>query len=69
VLNFSEDDVLKGFFEVGDDVEDNMHFVISQKRKCNVVITNDLKGYTKFDIIAVAPNNTNYLKSLLKINY
>ena len=67
VLSFTENDIWESFNANGDDVEDSMHFAISQKRKCNVVITNDLNGYKKFDIIAVTPDNTNYLKSLLKI--
>ena len=66
LIDFSEKDVNQSFLQTGNDVEDNIHYVLSQKKDCKIIITNDIKGFRKFDnIIVVSPLDMAYLKKLI----
>jgi predicted nucleic acid-binding protein len=68
VLDFSLQDITNGFLHAGCDVEDNIHFAISEKVNCNVVITNDIAGYSELGIEVVTPKDLAYMKDVLQIN-
>jgi len=66
VIEFSDKDMLSSFEQSGDDVEDNMHYILSKKKKCTIVVTNDKMGFSTFrDIVVVKPNKLGYLKNLI----
>jgi predicted nucleic acid-binding protein len=49
------------------DVEDNVHYVLSQKLKCDIIITNNTSDYRYFaDIITVAPKETRKIRRIIK---
>lgn len=52
-LDFEEKDVMNSFEKSGDDIEDNMQYVISQKVGCGIIISNDKSGFLKFPNVFV----------------
>ncbi|GHU78972.1 hypothetical protein FACS1894145_2140 [Bacteroidia bacterium] len=56
VLDLSVDDVKKGFNLLNNDVEDNVHYVLSQKMKCDAIFTNNKKDFVFFDVSAIIPD-------------
>ena len=57
VLDLSFSDIKSGFNHLNNDIEDNVHYVLSQKMKCNAILTNNIKDFTFFkDISAIEPN-------------
>jgi predicted nucleic acid-binding protein len=67
ILDFTKADLDTGFDMECSDIEDGIHYTISEKRNCNIIITNDTKGFSTFDIIAVKPSQISLLRHLLKI--
>ena len=65
-IDFSEKDMLQGYLETGYDIEDRMHYVLSKKKNCKIIITNDNRGFLTFtDIIVVRPNKLGTLRNLI----
>jgi len=57
VLDLSLSDIKAGFNHLNNDIEDNVHYVLSQKMKCNAILTNNIKDFTFFkDITAIETN-------------
>ena len=57
VLDLSFSDIKLSFNHLNSDIEDNVHYVLSQKMKCNAIITNNIKDFAFFkDISAIEPN-------------
>ena len=57
ILDLSFSDIKAGFIHLNSDIEDNVHYVLSQKMKCNAILTNNIKDFTFFkDITVVEPN-------------
>jgi len=67
VLHFTEQDIQDGFMKDGNDVEDNIHFAISQKMNCNVIITNDFDGFSELGVEIVKPEELGYMKAILQL--
>ncbi len=67
ILDFTKADLDTGFDTEGSDIEDGIHYTISEKRNCNIIITNDTNGFSTFDVIAVKPSQMSRLRNLLKI--
>ena len=66
LIDFSERDFYKGIALESEDVEDNIHYFLSQKKNCNLIITNDTKGFSNFyNIIALKPKQLSYLRNLI----
>ena len=66
LIDFAENDFYKSISLEGEDVEDNIHYFLSQKKKCNLIITNDTKGFSNFyNIIALKPAQLSYLRNLI----
>jgi len=57
VLDLLLSDIKSGFHHLNSDLEDNVHYVLSQKMKCNAILTNNIKDFAFFkDIAAIEPN-------------
>jgi len=67
LIDFSESDFYKGIALGSEDVEDNIHYFLSQKKNCNLIITNDTKGFSNFyNIIVLKPTQLSYLRNLIR---
>jgi predicted nucleic acid-binding protein len=65
VLDLSYSDVKAGFNLMNSDIEDSVHYILSQKAKCDAILTNNLKDFVFFkDAVLITPNLCN-LKSIL----
>jgi predicted nucleic acid-binding protein len=59
ILDLSMADVKDGFNYLNGDIEDSVHYVLSQKKKCDAIITNNRKDFVFFkDIDTFIPNLT-----------
>jgi len=57
VLDLSLSDIKEGFNHLNSDIEDNIHFVLSQKMKCDAILTNNKKDFVFFkDLISIDSN-------------
>ena len=57
VLDLTLSDIELAFIHLNSDIEDNVHYVLSQKMKCNAIITNNIKDFAFFkDFSAIEPN-------------
>jgi predicted nucleic acid-binding protein len=66
VLDLSLSDIKAGFKLLNSDVEDSIHYVLSQKMKCDAILTNNRKDFVFFKEIDVLSTNLNLLKSDIK---
>jgi predicted nucleic acid-binding protein len=57
-LNVSDSDIKEAFLLDNKDIEDNIHYIISRKRKCDIIITANKKDFNFTDIIAVLPEKS-----------
>jgi predicted nucleic acid-binding protein len=57
-LNVSDSDIKEAFLLENKDVEDNIHYIVSRKRKCEMIITANKKDFNFTDIIAVLPKKS-----------
>ncbi|MDR2475477.1 MAG: type II toxin-antitoxin system VapC family toxin [Bacteroidales bacterium] len=67
IVDFTKKDLDKVYLYFNNDIEDNIHYVLSQKAKCNIIITNNISDYSYFkNIIAVSPKNYSFLRKSIK---
>jgi len=69
IMDLSVEDISKSFDKEikGDDVEDRIHYIESQKFSCSTIITNDIGHYNNFFGIRVfSPIDIPYMKKYLK---
>jgi len=65
-IDFSEKDMLQSYLETGCDIEDRMHYILSKKKNCKIIITNDKRGFLTFtDVIVVNPSKLGTLRNLI----
>ena len=58
ILDFTKEDISNSLRETGADIEDNIQYVISKKKKCFTFVTNNIKDYRVFgDIQVLKPQN------------
>jgi len=62
VLDLSLSDIKAGFRHLNSDIEDNVHYVLSQKMKCNAILTNNIKDFAFFKDVAAIESNLSLLK-------
>ena len=56
----------QSYLESGCDIEDRMHYVLSKKKNCRIIITSDNHGFITFnDVIVVKPNKLGVLRNLI----
>ena len=53
VTNLTDSDITEGFSYANKDIEDNIHYVLSKKMKCDAIITNNVSDFDYFKDIAV----------------
>jgi predicted nucleic acid-binding protein len=66
VLDLSFVDIKAGFDLLNSDIEDNIHYILSQKMKCDAILTNNRKDFVFFKDIDTISTNMNVLKSDLQ---
>jgi len=66
VLDLSLSDIKTGFNHLNNDIEDNVHYVLSQKMKCNAILTNNIKDFTFFKDIAAIETNLALIKQKIQ---
>jgi predicted nucleic acid-binding protein len=62
VLDLSLSDIKAGFNHLNNDVEDSVHYVLSQKMKCDAILTNNTKDFTYFKDVVLLDANLAFLK-------
>ena len=53
IIDFTNRDIDAALVETGGDIEDNVLFVLAQKQKCSIIVTNNYKDYRLFYNISV----------------
>jgi predicted nucleic acid-binding protein len=67
VIDLSSDDVKAGFQYQSKDIEDNVHYVLSQKLKCSIIITNNISDYSYFrNILSLSPSDITSIRRIVK---
>jgi len=66
VLDLSFSDIKTSFNHLNSDIEDNVHYVLSQKAKCNAILTNNIKDFTFFKDVSVIEPNLALLKQKIR---
>ena len=66
VLNLSLSDIKVGFTHLNSDIEDSVHYVLSQKMKCDAILTNNRRDFVFFKDIAIIKSNLSYLKQKIQ---
>lgn len=52
-INFNELDVYEAIDMENPDIEDNIQYVLSQKKHCQFIVTNNIKDYTKYRLVNI----------------
>lgn len=67
VLDLTEADIDNGMLEQGRDLEDSIHYVLSQKAGCSAVLTNNLGDFSCFKKVRkLDPANFGTIKQRIK---
>jgi len=67
IIDLVGKDVENSFEQLNKDVEDNVHYVLSKKLKCNMIITNNTSDFAYFlDTIALSPKNITSIRKMIK---
>lgn len=53
IIDFTNRDIDAALVETGGDIEDYVQFVLAQKQKCSIIVTNNYKDYRLFYNISV----------------
>jgi len=62
VLDLTLSDIKTGFKLSNSDIEDSVHYVLSQKMKCDAILTNNTKDFKEFNDISLLDTNLVLLK-------
>jgi predicted nucleic acid-binding protein len=62
VIDLSFFDITTGFNFLNGDIEDNVHYVLSQKMKCDAILTNNRKDFVFFKDVSTIKSDLSYLK-------
>ncbi|MDR2684444.1 MAG: hypothetical protein LBB53_03565 [Prevotellaceae bacterium] len=62
-LDLSMNEIKEALKSENRDIEDSVHYFLSKKSKCDIILTNNISDFTFFPIAAVLPN----LKTIKKI--
>jgi predicted nucleic acid-binding protein len=66
IIDLTLDDIDKSRNENGNDVEDCVHAVLSKKKKCFAILTNNISDFSSFKDICILPISLGYLKTVVK---
>ena len=53
IIDFTNNDINAAISATGDDIEDNVQYVLAKKQKCRIIITNNYKDYRAFQSVQV----------------
>ena len=62
ILDLSMADIENGFKALNKDIEDSIHYFLSQKRKCNAILTNNTSDFIEFKDIKLLEPKVGLLK-------
>lgn len=67
ILNLTIDDIYEGFKSDSEDIEDGTHYALSQKKKCNTILTNNVSDFSNFtSVVKISPRlGLGQIKSLV----
>jgi predicted nucleic acid-binding protein len=66
IIDLLSNDVKNGFKHPNNDVEDNVHYELSKKLKCNIIITNNTSDFAYFiDTVALSPQNITGIRKMI----
>ena len=65
VIDLTMNDVLSAKSKAGDDLEDCIHYVLSKKRKCDAIITNNVADFIGYDDVKIIKPNIKLLKTTI----
>jgi len=63
ILDLSLSDIKEGFNLLNSDIKDSVHYVLSQKKKCDAILTNNKKDFIFFKDIETISTDLGVLKS------
>ena len=66
VLDLSYSDIKEGFKSLNKDIEDSIHYFVSQKMKCDAIFTNNKSDFVCFNNISLIDNNVVRLKQRVR---
>lgn len=66
VIDLTLDDIIKSRDEIGKDVEDCVHAVMSKKKKCDAIITNNLSDFYAIKNVQILPVGIGLLKKIVQ---
>jgi predicted nucleic acid-binding protein len=66
VLDLSYSDIQDGLKSLNQDIEDSIHYFISQKMQCDAIFTNNKSDFIYFNNISLIDNNVVRLKQRVK---
>jgi len=66
VLDLSLSDITTGFSLLNRDIEDSVHYVLSQKMKCDAILTNNKKDFLFFNDISIIGTNISLMKQKIQ---
>ena len=67
IIDLAGKDVESSFEQLNKDVEDNVHYVLSKKLKCDIIITNNTSDFAYFwDTVALSPKNIPNIRKMIK---
>jgi len=66
IIDLSFSDIKAGFNLLNNDIEDSVHYVLSQKMKCDAILTNNRKDFVYFQYIATISTNLGFIKQKIQ---
>jgi predicted nucleic acid-binding protein len=68
IIDLTNKDIQNGQQEDSEDVEDNIHFILAEKLKCNIIITNNTSDFYYFRnrIITLTPKDLGAIRRIIK---
>lgn len=56
ILDLTLNDIIEGFNSDSEDIEDGTHYALSQKKKCNTILTNNVSDFSNFTtVVKISP--------------
>lgn len=67
ILDLRMSYIVESFTCKSEDIEDNTHYILSQKKKCDAILTNNVSDFAPFDtIVKISPkSNLAIVKSIV----
>ena len=66
VLDLSYSDIKDSFKSLNKDIEDSVHYFVSQKKKCDAIFTNNKSDFVYFNNVSLIDNNVVRLKQRIR---